>query len=58
MENPSTHSDLELFTREFKWDSRSTISKLYWPTFGGAFALGVAVFGNYLQRKPVFSGNV
>nr|CAH0101704.1 unnamed protein product [Daphnia galeata] len=33
MENPSTYSDLELFTRELTWDTRTTISKLYSPSF-------------------------
>lgn len=56
MENPSTHSDLELFTRELRWDTRTTISKLYSPVFFGAFGFGVAVLTNYFQRKPIFSG--
>jgi len=56
LENPSTKSDLELFTRELAWDPRPTISKFYSPaifaTFGMAFACGI----NFFQRKPFLSG--
>lgn len=49
-------SDLELFTRNLTWDSRTTISKLYSPTFFGALGFGVAVILNYFQRRPIMSG--
>lgn len=56
LENSSTKSDLELFTREITWDTRPTISKFYSPaifaTLGFAFAAGI----NYFQRKPFLSG--
>lgn len=56
LENPSTKSALELFTREITWDSRPTLSKFYSPAifavFGFAFASGI----NFFQRKPVLSG--
>ncbi|KAI9555966.1 hypothetical protein GHT06_018523 [Daphnia sinensis] len=56
MENPSTHSDLELFTRNLTWDSRTTISKLYSPTFFGGLGFATAIIMNYFQRRPIMSG--
>ena len=58
MENPSTYSDLELFTRELTWDTRTTISKLYSPSFFGALGFGIALATNYFQRRPIMSGNL
>lgn len=56
MENSSTHSDLELFTRTLNWDTRPTISKIYSPVFFGGVGFGVALLANFLQRRPVMSG--
>ncbi|EFX69421.1 hypothetical protein DAPPUDRAFT_329128 [Daphnia pulex] len=56
MENPSTHSDLELFTRELTWDTRTTINRLFSPTFFGAMGFGMALAMNYFQRRPMMSG--
>lgn len=56
MENPSTHSDLELFTRPLTWDTQPTISKIYTPFVFGGIGFGIAILANFLQRKPVMSG--
>lgn len=58
MENPTTHSDLELFTRTLNWDTRSTISKIYAPAVFGAFGFGIALVSNFFQRKPLMSGKI
>ena len=57
MENPSTYSDLELFTRELTWDTRTTISKLYSPSFFGALGFGLVTiipFITIIQKILIF----
>jgi len=56
IENPSTSSDLELFTREITWDSRPTLSKFWSPAIFATLGFALAGGMNYFQRKPFLSG--